>query len=517
MEKVRILWTDDEIEFLKPHILFLQEKGYDVETANNGTDALDMIAEKNYDIVFLDENMPGLSGIEVLNRIKTSKPSLPVVMITKSEEENIMEDAIGGKIADYLIKPVNPNQILMALKKTLDNKRIVNQKTSSAYQQEFRNIGMKMMGNMSLDEWYALYMDLIYWELELGNSDDESLQEAFRMQKTEANKLFARYYEKNYKEWLNGKSDDTPLLSHTLLKSKLFPLLDQPEPVFLVVIDNLRYDQWKIISRFLQEYYHVESDEMYLSIMPTATQYARNSLFSGLMPAEIQRKYPKYWLNEDDEGSKNDFESELFAENLRRHGKQIKFSYNKILSLNAGKRLADSMSNLLANKLNIIVYNFVDMLSHSRTEMEVIKELAADESAYRSITASWFEHSPLFDILKTIAEKQARVMITTDHGSIRVQVPEKVIGDRNTNTNLRYKQGRSLNYDAKSVFEMRNPEEYFLPKPNVSTRYIFASDTQFFVYPNNYNHFVNFYKDTFQHGGISLEEVIIPAITLKAK
>jgi CheY-like chemotaxis protein len=517
MDKIKILWADDEIDLLKPHILFLEQKGYDVVTANNGDDALDSLKEQPFDIVFLDENMPGMSGIETLAEIKALQPNLPVVMITKSEEESIMEDAIGSNIADYLIKPVKPNQILLSLKKNLENKKIVSEKKTFAYQQEFRNIGMEISGNLDHTEWVDVYKKLVRWELELGRSSDEGILDVFKMQKEEANQVFSKFIEKHYISWLNGRDDDKPVLSHTVFKEKVLKSIETEKNTFLILIDNLRYDQWKSLQPIFEEYFRIESDEIYYSILPTTTQYARNSFFAGLLPTEIEKKYRKYWVNEDEEGTKNQFESELMAEQLKRFGKDIKFSYHKILNLNAGRRLVDSLPNLLQNKLNVIVYNFVDMLSHARTEMEIIRELADDEPAYRSLTISWFEHSPLLDIIRYISSKGLNLIITTDHGSVRVQNPVKVIGDRNTNTNLRYKTGKSLNYSKKDVYEVRNPDDIYMPRQSISASYIFCRNNDFFAYPNNYNYYVNYYRNTFQHGGISLEEMLIPFVRLKAK
>ena len=407
MEKVRILWADDEIDMLRAHIIFLEQKGYEVFTTNNGDEALDLLRRKPVDIIFLDENMPGLSGLETLQEIKRINPNLPVVMITKSEEESIMEDAIGSNISDYLIKPVKPNQILLALKKNLDQRELVSQKTSFDYQQEFRNIGMDISSGPGWEEWMEIYRRIVNWELRLQLTRDEGMAEVLRMQKEEANQVFARFYEQNYTSWISGKTLSKPILSHTLIREKVFPLLEKEQNLFLIVIDNLRYDQWKAIQPAIEEMYRVEKDELYYAILPTTTQYARNALFSGLLPSEIEKKYPRWWLNEWDEGTKNQYEEELLGELLKRFGKDIKFSFNKILNLNAGKKLADSMPNLLGNKLNVIVYNFVDTLSHARTEMEIIRELANDEPAYRSLTQSWFEHSPLLDILKFLSHKKS--------------------------------------------------------------------------------------------------------------
>ena len=517
MDSAKILWVDDEIELLKPHIMFLEQKGYDVHTSNNGDDALDMIMKQQYDIIFLDENMPGLTGIETLEKIKSAYPNLPVVMITKSEEEAIMEDAIGSNISDYLIKPVKPNQILLSLKKNLENRRLVSEKATFSYQQEFRKISMDIMNGPDHKGWVDVYKNLVRWELELEKSTDDSIQEVLQMQKDEANQVFSKFVENNYLDWIHGKQNDRPVQSQSLLREKVFPLMDSNETLFVLLIDNLRYDQWKAIQPLIENYYRVEKDDIYYSILPTTTQYARNTLFSGLMPLEIQRKYPKYWVGEEEEGTKNQYEEELLGENLKRFGRDIKYSYNKVLNLTAGKKLVENLPNLTNNKLVVVVYNFVDILSHARTEMEIIRELADDEKAYRSLMVSWFSNSPLLEIIKYLADKKINIVITTDHGSVRSHDPVKVVGDRNTNTNLRYKTGRNLDYNSREVFEVRNPADAFLPKTNVSSVFVFCRKNDFFAYPNNYNYYVNYYRNTFQHGGISLEEMMIPVAYLKAK
>lgn len=510
----QILWVDDEIELLKPHVLFLEDKGYNVDTVTSGNDAIDAVKTKDFDIIFLDENMPGLTGLETLTEIKGLVPSTPVIMITKSEEESIMEEAIGSKISDYLIKPVNPNQILLSLKKNLDEKRLRSEKTTQDYQMEFRQIGMTLGGRLDLAEWKELFEKLVYWDLELDGSNDEGMEEILKMQKQEANEQFSKFIQEHYIEWMSDENG--PTMSHNVFKRKILPALDT-DSLFVMVIDNLRFDQWKIIRPILTEYFRVEEEETYLSILPTATHYARNAFFAGLLPSEIEKMFPALWKNEEDEGGKNMNESDFLDSQLKRLGKNCKFSYNKITNLNAGKKLVDQFSNLFHNDLNVIVYNFVDMLSHARTDMEVIRELADDESAYRSLTLSWFEHSPLLEMFKKIAENGSKVIVTTDHGTIHVKNPVKVIGDRNTNSNLRYKIGKNLNYEKKEVFEVIKPEDVNLPRQNVSSKYIFAKSTDFFVYPNNYNYYVNYYKNTFQHGGISLEEMIIPFASLRPK
>jgi CheY-like chemotaxis protein len=511
----KILWADDEIELLKPHILFLEAKGYTVDPVTNGQDAIEKALDNHYDIIFLDENMPGLTGLETLFQIKEQKPLVPIVMITKSEEEHIMEEAIGSKIADYLIKPVNPNQILLSIKKNLDVSKLVSQKTNSNYQQEFRQLGIQLMGRMNVEEWKEFYAKLVYWELELDKIEDSGMREIFDMQKKEANKLFCDFIEDNYLDWVNG-TEDSPQMIHTLVKDKIAPYIGK-EKTAVLVIDNLRYDQWKMIEPILSRYFSKEEEEIVFSILPTATHYARNAFFAGLLPSEIEKRFPTLWKNEDEEGGKNMHEKEFLDAQLKRLGKNVKWSYSKITNVEAGKKLGDSFHTWKENDVNFIVYNFVDMLSHARTEMEIIRELADNESAYRSITVSWLEHSPLLEIIKKIAEAGIRLIITTDHGTIKVNKPVRIVGERNTNSNLRYKAGRGLTYNAKEVFTVKNPSEAFLPKLKLSAEFVFAREQDFFVYPNNYNHFVNYYGSTFQHGGVSLEEVLIPYISLKAK
>ncbi len=512
----KLLWVDDEIELLKPHIIFLKAKGYDVETVNNGNDAIDMVHENDYDLVFLDENMPGLTGLETLSKIKEHSPSLPIIMITKSEEESIMEEAIGSNISDYLIKPVNPNQILLALKKNIDHKRLQSERATINYQQEFRQIGMTLGGRLNAEEWKDVFKKLVYWELELEKTDDESMFEILQMQKKDADQQFCKFYEKNYRDWLHDKSDEKPLLTHKLMEEKVFPHLGK-EPLFFIVIDNLRYDQWRTLRPLLFDYFRVEEEELYYSIIPTATQYARNALFSGMMPSEMERRHPDLWKNDEDEGGKNMFEKEFLDINVQRQALDIKTSYNKITTQQAGRKLNDNFANLLQNDLNAIVYNFVDMLSHARTDMKMIKELADDESAYRSLTKSWFEHSPLKDLLIKISESGAKVVITTDHGTTKVDNPIKIVGTREINSNLRYKRGKNMKYTDKDVFEIKNPKDYFLPQQHVSTKFVFAREDSFFAYPNNYNYYVQHFRDSFQHGGISIDEVLIPVVLLKKK
>lgn len=518
MSIATILWVDDEIESLQSQKFFLEQKGYLVHTRTNGFDAIDFVKETPPDVVLLDESMPGITGLETLEKIKEANSSIPVVLITKNETENLMDDAIGSQISDYLIKPVNPNQVLLSLKKIIDNKRLVSEKTTLAYQQQFRNLFTALNSNPDYNEWMDIYKKLVYWELEMAKADSSEMQEVLYTQKQEANTEFFKFISKNYTDWVQGKTNSKPVMSHTLLKDKVFPNLQKGSSLFFILIDNLRFDQWKAIQPIFAEQYRIVEEDTFYSILPTATQYCRNAIFAGMMPVEIEKKFPQAWKNDDDEGGKNLHEETFLAYQLKQAGLQdIKFSYTKITHHNDGQHLVNSIHNLLSNDLNVIVYNFVDMLSHARTEMEILKELAADEVSYRSITRSWFEHSPLNQALKRIADKNVQIVLATDHGSTRVNKPVKVIGDKQTTANLRYKHGRNLNYETKDVLAFRNPSQAGLPSPNINSSFIFAKEDLYLCYPNNYNHFANYYRNTFQHGGISLEEMLIPVVKMVNK
>ena len=515
-----LLWVDDEMELLKAHVIFLQKKGYEVTLVSNGSDAIDLCQEQSFDLVLLDEQMPGLSGLETLQRIKQLSPATPVVMVTKSEEENIMEQAIGQKIADYLIKPVNPNQILLTLKKNIHRREIETEVTQAQYQQQFQQIAMQIMDCHTWQDWVELYKRLVHWELQLSSTDSQ-MTEMLTMQKEEANLGFAKFVKKNYQEWVASlspmsKNMERPLMSPEVFKQKVFPLLDRHEKVFLVVLDNFRYDQWRLLAQEIGDQFDMEED-LYFSILPTATQYARNAIFSGLMPVKIAQMFPDLWVDEDEEEGKNLNEEPLIRTQLERYRRHDSFSYHKINTSAEAEHLMQQLNMLMKNDLNVVVFNFIDMLSHARTESRMVRELANNESAYRSITLSWFRHSVIGDFFRQLAQMGCRVVVTTDHGSIRCTKPVKIVGDRNTNTNLRYKLGKNLGYDSKDLFVVKDPSKVLLPSPNLSTSYVFAVGDSFFAYPNNYNYYVSYYRDTFQHGGISMEEMIVPLVTLTGK
>lgn len=513
MENGRLLWVDDEIEMLKAHILFLQKKDYEVMTANNGADAIDLCRSNRFDLILLDENMPGLSGLETLTHLKEIAPTVPVVMVTKNEEEDLMDQAIGSKIADYLIKPVNPSQVLLTLKKNIHQREIVQEVTQTGYRQEFSRIDMQLSENLSAGDWKELYKRLVHWELELQETDS-AMNDMLRMQKEEANQAFAKFVKRNYEQWI-ANADERPLISPDVFKRCIFPRLSAGRKVFLLVLDNLRFDQWRAISQDLAEDFDIEED-LYYSILPTATQYARNALFAGLMPRQIKEMYPELWVDEEEDEGKNLNEEMLIRRQLERYRRKEDFSYHKINDSSQVDKVLNQISGTNL-PLNVLVINFIDILSHARTESQMVRELAGNESAYRSITLSWFRHTPIKEIFKKLASMDYDLLITTDHGSIRVDTPSKVVGDRNVNTNLRYKLGKNLSYNAKDVYEVKQPRALQLPQPNLSTTYVFATGARFFAYPNNYNYYVQYYKDTFQHGGVSMEEMIIPLVTLRPK
>jgi CheY-like chemotaxis protein len=513
---IKILWADDEIDLLKPHIIFLQSKSYSIDAVNSGADAIEHARNYEYDAIFLDEQMPGINGLEALQAIKVIRPGTPVVMITKSEEENIMEAAIGSQIADYLIKPVNPNQILLSLKKILDKSALVAQKTADDYRTAFQTIASEIGGSCSWDNWAEVYSKLSRWSIELSETKQPEMAEILQMQYTEANSGYARYIKDSYMGWFSNAADK-PLLTTGIIRHKVAPLLAAGKKTMLLVIDNLRLDQWWAIRSDIKEHYKIANEELCSAILPTTTQYSRNSLFAGLMPSEIARKYPHLWKDDAEEGGKNMHEEELLAENLKGLGYADKFYFEKVVSSGKSKKIQDMFASIKRNQFSALVYNFVDTLSHARTEMEIIKELARDENAYRSLTKSWFGHSPLSELLSLVSKLNITIVIATDHGSVRGINPIKITGEKDITTNLRYKSGRTLSYNIKDVYEIKEPERAGLPSSHLSSSYVFATKSDFFAYPNNFNHYAKYYRDTFQHGGVSLEEMIIPLAVLEPK
>ncbi|MBR0309616.1 MAG: PglZ domain-containing protein [Paludibacteraceae bacterium] len=509
-----IVWADDEIDLLKPYIIYLSSKGYEIIPAMSGQDAIEACKQHVVDIVFLDEQMPGLSGIETLQILKQEHPELPIVMITKSEEEQIMEQAIGQQIADYLIKPVNPSQILLCLKKHVHSRQIVEEHTNANYRQEFSDITYMINTARTFDEFAAIERTLTQWELKLQDANS-SMAELLSMQRKEANAAFAKFVRQNYEQWFEHP-ESRPIISTDVFRKAVFPLLDEGRKVFVVVIDNFRYSQWKIIQPLLAEYFSVKEEQLYSAILPTATQYARNAIFAGLMPLQIQQQFPEYWVEEGDEETKNKFERELVGTMLHRFRRRDEYSYFKINESDFCEKVIRQLKSL-STPLNIAVVNFIDMLSHSRTDSKMMRELAPDEAAYHSLTLSWFKHSPIMEFFHQVAALGYEVVLTTDHGTIRVTDPVQIVADKNTNTNLRYKVGKSLSFQDRSIFELTKPAKVGLPAPNLSSTYAFCTGNLFFGYPNNFNYYAQYYRDTFQHGGISMEEMIIPLVHLQPK
>ena len=516
---VKILWVDDEIELLKPHLLFLKGKGYEVDSCNNGYDAVDMVRQTAYDLIILDEMMPGMTGLETLPLIKDVRPTTPIIMVTKSEEENIMDKAIGSKIADYIIKPVNPNQVLLSIKKNVHSQQLVTEQTTADYRAEFGRISLMCQTASSFEQWCAIYRKITGWELELSQSSDQSVKEVLAYQKNEANQEFCKFVRRNYYNWINKRVDeqDIPVMSHTLMRKNILTEVDSHPKTTLLLIDNFRYDQWRAISSMLRGYYDVQKDDFYCAILPTATQYARNAIFAGLMPLAIDKLMPGQWLNDNEQGGKNQYEEEFLARQLKMAGKNYRWTFDKLVRPDAGRRLIDNINRIYDADFSVIVYNFLDILSHARTETDIIRDLTEDDASFRSLTCSWFEHSDLYTILKLLSERGHRVIITSDHGTIRVDNPVRVTGDRETSVNLRYKTGRNLQYNPKEVYEVQNPEDIQLPRINLTSKYIFAYNYDFLVYNNEANKFIRYYRDTFQHGGISMEEMIVPYIVLEPK
>lgn len=517
MDRKRILWVDDEIEQLRPHIILLGERGYQVETASNGEDAVDMAADGGYDLILLDQVMPGADGLSTLERIREVAPSVPVVMVTKSEEEELMEEAIGKRVTDFLTKPVNPSQVLSACKKIIEGKSIVEKKLPQDYVAQSNQLRSLLFAGPHWRDWIEIHRILSEWDLELDRHKEAGLDQAQRDQRREFNLEFGKYIETWYPRWL--RDEDPPPLSVDLVANYLYPLLASRRQVFFIVVDCMRLDQWLSIEPLLTDYFELKRD-YYYSIIPTATPYSRNAIFSGLFPSEIAQFYPGLWSEgADEERSRNRYEKELLDNQLRKMGLKFKLEpkYVKVVKASEGEELVQKVASFAQIPLVSLVVNFLDLLTHGRSESELLKELAPDESAFRSVMRSWFEHSTLFEILRFLSKRDFVVVLTTDHGSILGTRGTRAYGKRDTSTNLRYKYGDNLNCDPKEAILIRDPTEYKLPKLNISTNYIVAKEDYYFVYPTHYHEYLSRYRNSFQHGGISLEEMILPVITLKPR
>jgi CheY-like chemotaxis protein len=517
--KGRVLWVDDEIDLLRSHVAFLRERGYHVETVTNGEDAVALVRENLYDLVFLDEMMPGMGGLKTLAGIKDLQPAVPVVMITKNEEESLMEEAIGGKISDYLTKPVNPSQVLMACKKFLEGRKIAGAALSKDYIKEFNEIALALNTGPDYKEWIDIYTRLVGWGLEFDKHPELGLKQTLSDQMRECNLAFGKYVERNYRDWVEQTSGRPPL-SLEIVDRYVLPELQTGRSVVFFVIDCMRLDQWLVFEELLQEYFTI-AREYYYSILPTATPYSRNAIFSGSYPCDVELRHPDLWdKNEDDESSRNRYERQFLEKLLERRKVILKPEpkYIKILDPEFGRSIESTISSYTQSRLTSIVVNFVDMLAHGRSDSSLLKEIAPDESAYRSLTRSWFVHSSLFGMLKTLSRhKNVTVILTTDHGSIRSLRGSKVLGDREASTNLRYKYGRNLKCDDKAAIFVKNPHDFKLPNRGVAVNYIIAKEDFYFVYPTDYHKYLNQYRDSFQHGGVSMEEMILPVIRMEPR
>ena len=515
--KGKILWVDDEIELLRPHIIFLEEKGYDITPVTNAEDAISLIHENKYDLILLDEMLNGMDGLTALNKIKDINPFLPIIMITKSEEEMIMNEALGGRIADYLTKPVNPSQIFLSCKKILESKKIEGERISRDYTAEFSKISQALLSPLTWEEWIQLYLRLTDWEVELDDHPGLGLRQTLLDQKRDCNIEFGKFIEKNYEQWINN--GDRPVLSTDIVSRYILPLIKEEKRTFLIIIDNMRADQWRSMESMLYPYFNIYKD-YYYSILPTATPYSRNSIFSGMFPGEIEQHFSEFWTSgSEDESSHNRYEDVLMKEQLKRLCVEMKpeFKYIKILDMKHARNATKNIVSYSRLPLVALVVNFVDFLAHSRSDSQVLREIAPDEAAYRSLTKSWFEHSEVFKILKKLSELGNTVILTSDHGSIRSMRGVKVLGDRETSTNLRYKYGKNIKCDAKHAINIPNPERYKLPVHSMNTNYLIAKEDFYFVYPTDYHRYLNYYKDSLQHGGVSMEEMILPVIKLEPK
>ena len=515
-KKFKILWIDDEIDLLTSHFIFLESRGYLIHPCSNGREGISILESKKIDLVLLDENMPGLNGFETLSIIKHTKPNIPVIMVTKNEEEKIIDDAIGSKISDYLIKPVNPNQILHSLKKILNQKNLISEKASDEYQKDFKKISLDLLSANSFIDWVDLYKKFIYWKIELMELENNSMLSILENQLKEANLVFGKFIKNNYLKWINSR-ENNPTLSHNVFKNKIIPCIKNNNSTLLILIDNLRMDQWKIIEPLISKYYNIQQEDLYCSILPTTTQYSRNSFFAGLTPKQIKDKFPDLWIDDIQKGNKNKHENELLTKQLESLNIKHNSKYFKITSLNDAKRMVLKLKELKKIKLNTIVYNFVDILSHAKSEMNIIKELAFEDKGYLSLTFSWFKNSPLYELIQKASELNFQLIITTDHGTINVTNPLEIIGNKGTSLNLRYKYGKGLKFPQKKVFEISDPINYQLPKYSHEDKYVFALENSYFIYPNKFNEYAKHFMNSYQHGGVSLQEMLVPLIKLSPR
>ncbi|NOT33441.1 MAG: response regulator [Candidatus Eisenbacteria bacterium] len=511
----QILWADDEIDLLRPHIKFLEQKGFAVTAVPNGEDALAALERQRYDVVLLDEMMPGLGGLGTLDAIKSRNHTLPVILITKSEEETLMDEAIGKRITDYLIKPVNPSQVFLACKRVFESDRLQDSQRARDYVGEMQRWQAIDTRRLDWAGWVDLTVESARWDVLFDGINEEGLKQAHADFRRPLNLEFSRFIEDQYPRWVKDAAE-RPRMSHDVVRHAVVPHLKSGKRVVFVVIDCMRLDQWFTLEPLLEELFEIQHD-YYCGILPTATPYARNAIFGGLLPIDLQRHHPDLWQeNSKDERTKNRFERQLLEHQLERlkATPEKGLKYLKIYEADeaqAVKRQIQTFSNL---SLVAMVFNFLDILAHGRSESEILQELAPDEAAFRAVMRAWFTHSPLYDILRALSKQDVTVVITTDHGSVLCKRAALVYGNRDTSTNLRYKFGVNLNCDTKQAINARKPSDFALPDDGVNKNYVLCREDYYFVYPTRFHEFERQYRGSFQHGGVSIEEMVLPLMTL---
>lgn len=517
-KNLHILWVDDEIEMLKPFILFLTNKGFILNTTTNGDDAIVMVVNNHYDLIILDEIMPGMDGITTLNEISKINPEIPVIMLTKNEEEGLMETAIAKQISEYLIKPVNPNQILMAIKRIFQTEEIRLNRVGQEYSQFVANLNRKLFSAPDFKEWIEIYKEICKWDLIIDEMNDENLKQTHFLEKRNCNTEFCNYIEDHYKNWLS--CNDRPNLSFDVVSQYIIPQLEANKTIYFLILDCLRYDQYLAIEPFIKEYFDIELDSYY-SILPTATPFSRNAIFSGLLPVDIAKRFPEYWLeNNELDNSRNRNEHQLLDEHVEDLGFKLNppSKYIKVFNIEEGNFVLRKIDSFKNDKLVVLVYNFLDLLAHHRSKDQILQETIPDEEAFRAFTKHWFFHSSLFEAIKLISKQENSVLvISTDHGSIRVTRATQVVGDKDTSITVRYKEGKNLSCNEKHALFLKNPKEFGLPQRNIVNNFIFSKDDYYFVYPNSYHQYQKQYNGTFQHGGVSMEEMILPVAICSPK
>jgi CheY-like chemotaxis protein len=514
----KILWVDDEIELLKSQILLLQNKGFIVIPAASGEEALAKVKEHDFDLVLLDEMMPGMDGLATLAALRQLRPELSAIMATKNEKEELVEQALGQKIDDFLLKPLNPAQVLASCRRVLESRHLVEGQASREYLTQLNNLRNFDYPSLDWQGWCRHYQMLTEWDLRLSELPDQGLHQSHEDITKEANLEFGRFIEENYIHWLHGSS--RPILSTDLVERYLLPIMKNNQKCLLLILDCMRLDQWLLLEPYLKEWFDIKRDHYY-SILPTATPYSRNSIFSGLYPSQLAKNYPQYWEKggHAGEASLNRHEHKLLELQLQRlkvpH--PADFRYSKIYNIDEGHELKKVFGSWQNVPLAAVVVNFMDILVHSRAESLVLQEIAPDEKAFRSLTRTWFANSDVLNILQQAARQKRQVIVTTDHGSLQGRRATIIQAGRDTSANLRYKSGTNISCDPRQVLWIKKPLEYMLPEDFTGLQYLVAKEDYYLVYPTKYEEYRKRYEGTFQHGGISMEEMILPVCRLTPK